>query len=260
MSKTTTTTTTTEVPQCSPHNVKDKESIQFNIDLLMEEYRLGEEIGGKYFSYLYSTMNFTIIMYAAVIAVFQSLFKNYQSSSTYLLIFSYLLPVMTYILGLFYSYNAIAISRQGYFMICIEQDIAKLCAQAGVSRPIHGWNILSKEPPSGCFMLPYGTMLCFYILSPAFFVFFNGLQLEWATMFTTPLEGAIWVIVFPCLFFLIYLIFTIIIVGAMFELRKMYSKKMTLNSAKAKAKPKHQSRNSMISKKNEGVNTSTHSK
>ena len=99
---------------------------QNNLDLLMGEYKLGEEIGGKYFSYMYSCISYTFLFYGTAILVFYYLITNREGNSysiVYFALFYYLLPVSTYVFGLFYAYNAVVISRQGYYMIQIENDI-----------------------------------------------------------------------------------------------------------------------------------------
>lgn len=203
-----------------------------NLDILFEEYKLGEEIGGKYFSYMYSTIHFTLILYGAIIAVFQSVFNHYQTSETYFLIFSYLLPVITYILGLFYAYNSVAISRQGYFMLQIEHDIKEICQSLKMPYPIHCWNSLSKSKKNpNRFILPYGTMLMFYILSPIFFYLFNVFTLCPNVLFPNAcaLFSYSFMYVVPGLFLLFYIIFMILLIISMLRFSQLHSKNIDPN-------------------------------
>ena len=91
-------------------------------------------------------------------------------------------------------------------------------------------------------MLPYGTMLCFYLLSPVLFVLFNILELKWKIMFSTTLWGALGVIVVPTLFCSVYIIFMAILIVAMGRLRRMCSNE--IRSDKEHSDSKKQSKRS----------------
>lgn len=195
-------------------------SVMDNLDMLLTEYRLGEEIGGKYFSYMYSTMNFTFVFYGATLAIFRDLFIDPQSSLLFVLIITYLLPIITYVLGLFYAYNAVAISRQGYFMILIEQDILHLCKRENYQYPLHGWNIWAKRVPSG-FLLPYGTMLMFYIVLPIAMLIFSVVVIDYYAL-SSLLRFILFVALIPACLLTVYLIFMIYLIVHMLYLRAQY--------------------------------------
>ena len=158
--------TETEDISKKPLSDEQRHTLEKNLDMLMIEYQMGESIGGKYFSYLYSCLNFTFIFYGASVAIFHGMTKVSDVDPVVLFwLFKYLLPISTYVLGLFYAYNSIVISRQGYYMISIEQSIISINKRLGFSHNLHGWDLLSKKMPSG-FILPYGSMLMIYYLLP----------------------------------------------------------------------------------------------
>lgn len=207
------------------------DSKQSNLDLLMAEYKLGEEIGGKYFSYMYSCINYTFLFYGAAILVFYNIIahSNGESDSiVYFALFHYLLPISTYVFGLFYAYNAVVISRQGYYMIQIENDIIRLNKEMGFTYLLHGWDRISKNLPSG-FILPYGTMLIFYFVLPvAFYVFGN--TFETYTFFSTPLSASIFIKIVPRICLAVYIVFMAILIICMFKMRKMYNIELNKSS------------------------------
>lgn len=197
---------------------------QSNLDLLMAEYKLGEEIGGKYFSYMYSCINYTFLFYGTAILVFYNIIANHNGKSdsiVYFALFYYLLPISTYVFGLFYAYNAVVISRQGYYMIQIENDIICLNKEMGFTYSLHGWNRISKKQPSG-FILPYGTMLIFYLVLPiAFYIFGN--VFETYAFFSSTLLALIFIIVIPYICLLIYLSFMAYLIICMLKMKRMYN-------------------------------------
>lgn len=210
------------------HTYQQDKSDQNNLDILMEEYKLGEEIGGKYFSYMYSCINYTFLFYGAAILVFYNIITNNSGTTdsiVYFTLFHYLLPISTFVFGLFYAYNAVVISRQGYHMIQIENDIIRLCKRIGFSYPLHGWNRLSKKLPSG-FIFPYGTMLVFYLVLPvAFYIYGN--VFETYDFFSTPLLSLIFVKIIPCIFLVIYFLIMIRLIYWMFRMKKMYNEELS---------------------------------
>ena len=199
--------------------------IMNNLEMLIAEYQFGEEVGGKYFSYMYSILNFTLVFYGAILAIFRDLFVDPQSSVLFVLVITYLLPVVTYILGLFYAYNAVAISRQGYFMIRIESDIIRLNKQFGFKYPLHGWDIFAKNYPSG-FLLPYGTMLMFYIIMPIAMFAFSIIIIDVETLFSL-FNFYLFICIIPAILLLVYLIFMTYLIFCMFVLKRIYTEALT---------------------------------
>ena len=213
--------------KCINKKPNENQSAQNNLNQLMAEYKIGEEIEGKYFSYMYSCINYTFLFYGAAIVVFYNLFNtpnNEKNSMVYFAIFYYLLPISTYIFGLFYAYNAVVICRQGYYMIKIENDIIKLNNEMNFSYPLHGWDRLSKTLPSG-YILPYGTMLMFYLGIPtAFYIWGN--KFVTFDFISTPIISFTLVKIIPLLCLIIYFIFMIYLICCMFKIKGMYKKEL----------------------------------
>lgn len=132
-----------------------------SLELLLEDYKIIVDIGEKYFDRMYSTLNFVILFYGAILA----LIYGTDNSAPMVLIFYYYLPVGTYILGLFYAYNSFAITKQGLYLIKIEKQIKKISRKQYKARCNYlGWNIWAKSKKyNGNYILPYGTSLCFLL-------------------------------------------------------------------------------------------------
>ena len=144
---------------------QERHKSEMNLNMLMEEYKFIEEIGEKYFSYMYSCINYTFLFYGAALTLFQSLLRENSDSLLTVTVFLYLLPVFTYVLGLLYAYNSVAISKQGFFMIRIENDIIELNRRLRFGKYLHGWNILAKKCPVDSFC-PMAQCLSFISLCP----------------------------------------------------------------------------------------------
>jgi len=194
------------------------DTLNRNLDMLMAEYRLGEEIGGKYFSYMYSCINFTFIFYGAALAMLSAPLGDTDANVRQIIhfaLFSYVLPVATYVLGLFYAYNLVAILKQGYFMVKIEKDILELNNRAGFSCQLHAWDTLTLKFPSAT--LAYGTMLAAYFFLPLACLFFT----RYFIYAVFPLPASLICLVktvLPYAFFLIYFLFLLLLLFYMFRL------------------------------------------
>ena len=213
-------------PKCNrgQQSPQQHESKQSNLDLLMAEYKLGEEIGGKYFSYMYSCINYTFLFYGAAILVFYNIITSNTGGSdsiAYFALFYYLLPISTYVFGLFYAYNAVAISRQGYHMVQIENDIIRLSREMEFTYLLHGWDINSRKLPSG-FILPYGTMLIFYLSVPVAFLIFGDIFVTFEFFPSRPLASTFITIVSRA-FLAIYWGFMLYLIICMFKIKKRYN-------------------------------------
>lgn len=144
-----------------------------NISVLMNEYNNGISIGEGYANRTYNILYFTLITYAGVMVLsFQEKILIQQE-----MIYFFFLPVISYILGLFYVYNSFVIMRQSYYMIRLEilirlsfyEENKRVCN-------LQGWNIFSKYY-DGHYILAYGTVLIFYFGLPLF-DFLYGLNLR----------------------------------------------------------------------------------
>lgn len=68
-----------------------------NLDLLLEEHNLGEQIGEKYFSYMYSIIQFTFVYYGGLITVLSSKFRvieTYRETIVYIIFMCILIKAM----------------------------------------------------------------------------------------------------------------------------------------------------------------------
>lgn len=180
-----------------------------SVEVLLEEYKFLANVGEKYFDRMYSTINFTIIFYGAILTLVNR--DNAQSS---MILYQYFLPVGTYILGLFYAYNSYVITRQGYHMIRLEKWIRYYTLNSNNKISFLGWNILSKKYGGG-YILAYGTSLMFFMLAPAF-DFAYGWYVNSYKMFNSLI-----VFIFPIFFYIIYIIFMSIIIYNIFKMYKM---------------------------------------
>lgn len=195
-----------------------------NLDLLLEEHNLGEQVGEKYFSYMYSIIQFTFVFYGGLITVLSSKFRvieTYRETIVYIIVFVYSLPIVTYILGLFYAYNSVAISRQGYYMIITEGQIRKFVKRKRFGFKYCGWNILSKNVKSG-FILPYGTMLMFYFILPVATYFCNIYLVDYSHIEKYLIPSVLFIIIIPVFLLYIYIIFMCILIKAMLNIEKLY--------------------------------------
>ena len=68
-----------------------------SIELLLEEYKIISDIAEKYFDRMYSTINFVLIYYGAILTI---VFNIDNKDEFNVILFTYFLPIGTYILGL----------------------------------------------------------------------------------------------------------------------------------------------------------------
>lgn len=182
-----------------------------SIGLLLEEYKIVVNIGEKYFDRMYATLNFIMLFYGAVL----TLMYNATNSARPELVFGYLLPVGTYILGLFYAYNSFAVTKQGLHCIRIENLIKQYSEEENHRRSFIGWNILAKSRKySGNYILPYGTSLIFFIFAPVFdlIMVLEESSLQAIVDFAKSNFENYIICIFPIVFYCIYLLFMIVII------------------------------------------------
>ena len=182
-----------------------------SIELLLEEYKIVVNIGEKYFDRMYATLNFVMLFYGAVLTLMYST----DNSASPGFVFGYLLPVGTYILGLFYAYNSFVITRQGFHCIRIENLLKKYSKEENHRCSFVGWNIMVKSNKySGNYILPYGTSLIFFIFAPVFDLSMALRELSIQTILdylTRSFDNFI-ICILPVIFYILYLIFTITII------------------------------------------------
>lgn len=190
-----------------------------NLEILFAEYELIEGIAEKYFSYMYLCINFTFVFYGAAIAIFHRALDMENGPIITFVVFLYLLPISTYVLGLFYAYNAVAISKVGLFMIKIENDLAVLCQRLHYIKHLHYWNTFAREYPGGN-VVAYGTMLAFYIGLPIASIAFGNASVDFSAL--GEIESVTFFIdVLPWYFFIVYVSLMSILIYQMYFFLKL---------------------------------------
>lgn len=182
------------------------------LSLALEEYKLTVSICEKFYDRMYNILYFTIVYYGAIaaLAFTQSPEGSYIQSAFYSL-----LPAVTYVLGLFYAYNAYSIAKAGLDMLHIETDIQKLAAEIpsekkkASPKAFQGW-ILRTRPKRG-HDLAYGTALAFFLLAPLLYYLAVFGQYGIPQNFFAVLSG---------LCYLIYLLFSAVIIKQLLEVQK----------------------------------------
>lgn len=134
-----------------------------NYELLLEEYKIGKQVGDCYFRNMYSTVSFTLVMYGVILAASYKVEGDLEW-----FIFTFFLPVATYILGLFYAYNSLVITKHSFYFIYLE-NLIKLSFYEKEKQEckFQGWDVFAKKYGGG-YILTYGTVLSFYVFLPIF--------------------------------------------------------------------------------------------
>lgn len=146
------------------------DKVKYNIDLLQKDYTLFEDRAKQYFNHLYSIIQFTLVFYGGIFALISSLYQNItdtidKTRLTFVFLTLYVLPVISYILGLLYFYNLSVLYRIARQQIKIENKITDLAKALGTDFVISRWCRDTKLKITGA-MIPYGAMLLFYIVVP----------------------------------------------------------------------------------------------
>lgn len=210
-----------------------------NVNILLEEYKNGIEIGEGYANRSYNIIYFSFILYGTVIALSVNVQKEYLLQLIYL----YLLPISTYIVGLLYMYNSFVLMRQGYYMIRIEMLIKlNFYKENNTECYFQGWNILSKLFGGG-YILAYGTALIFFITLPIFDFICGFCARNWKLIGNISNIKILNVIlnILPYIMFLIYVLFALIIIKTtfkMYNIMKNNSIAYEINNIIFNAKPK----------------------
>ena len=191
-------------------------------DFALKEYQMIDAKANTYFSYLYLIMGFTFAFFGAILSIFKdSLFPISDQSNyyTFILVVLYLLPVVTYVLGLFFAYNSVAIYKAGLYLVKLEKRIRKFQSSNHIKSHLRmmPWNIEAKDRKSK-FILPYGTMLMLYILLPTTILAFSFYEFHFIKL--TRLISVIVVYFLPITFNLTYLVFMVLLIKSMFDYKK----------------------------------------
>lgn len=172
------------------------------LELALEECKMAENTSSRYFGYLYTGINITLVFWSTLLVfVFrENIQPLYFQISTF-----YLLPLITYILGLMYCYNSCVLAKLGVFQIERELTLKQLNLKCNGSRSYSGWVTFAKKHDGG-FILAYGTILALYILFPVF-CFFIGIINNDSTVHFQYTDNYIWDTCFSYLPFMFYAIY-----------------------------------------------------
>jgi len=186
-----------------------KDDIKSNIDLLMTDYRLLEDKANFYFGYLSNIMNFTFILFAAILTVVGGYIKFTSENIWVLTLISlYVLPVCCYVFGLFYVQIVLMLYRLGAKKYTLEQNIKALSDKLGYTKLIIMWDGLAKATNTSTgAKLPYGTMTMFYILVPLACCILFNIWLSSVNAFAN-LNFIIFTVI-PAICYLVYISFTV---------------------------------------------------
>lgn len=183
-----------------------------SIELLLEEYKIVAEISEKYFDRMYSTINFVLIYYGTILTIVFTMNDKYEFNIS---LFTYFLPVGTYILGLLYVYNSLVLARIGLHSIELEKLIRTYGKYENRQICFWGWNIRSKvKKYNGHFILSYGTVLMFFILAPIcdFFIAYEMNGNSWYMNYFAIKLLNISINIGQFVFYIIYILFMLIII------------------------------------------------
>lgn len=183
-----------------------------SIELLLEEYKIISDIAEKYFDRMYSTINFVLIYYGAILTI---VFNIDNKDEFNVILFTYFLPIGTYILGLLYMYNSLVLARAGLHCVELEKLINAYGTLENNRKCFGGWNIRAKSKKyNGHFILSYGTVLMFFILAPIcdFFVAYEINDGRWFITYTDIKLLNAGTILGQFIFYMIYITFMLIVI------------------------------------------------
>lgn len=181
------------------------------LDVLIQDYQLVANINEKCFDRLYSTISFLIVFYSAVIVFGAS--NQVQTSNFQAIIFLYVLPISTYLLGLFYCLNLFGVLRSTLYLTKLENKIHN-CNII----PAEAWNWCNFcTKYSGKRVLTYGTGIMAFLLSPLAFHI-------WAFFTIHPpcnsCRQKVFFCFIPSICYLIYMVFSLIIISSMIKIKE----------------------------------------
>lgn len=175
------------------------------LDFLMKNYSIAENRAQQYFTYMYNIMNFTFVYFAALFALIHYMNPSKEQNKMIIkIIMCYLLPIVFYILGLFYTYNSLALYKVGNDKMKLEYQIILIAKANHFKNSISLWDVSAKTS-SIAYIVTYGTMLAFYIFIPPTSIFIYSYYIESFICVLMSLK-------LPVLFELIFLVFEFIII------------------------------------------------
>lgn len=195
----------------------------------MQERAIQNEAAARCFNYMYSIIGFTFTLYCSIVAIFQDKLMNALNNQyIFLFLLGYALPIATYVLGLFYAYNAVAIYKFGYYSILLDAEIINLLKLTSKQRHIFRWGQSSIGEKSSPLIFAYGTMLMFYILLPPSMIVCVAFTLSGTVVLNRHFD-IFFINIFPILFFAIYFMFMLAMIKRMLYFRskvKMHKNKL----------------------------------
>ena len=199
-----------------------------NPELMIRDYQLVMETGEKCFNRMYSTLNFLIIYYGAV------LYVGLQSAMLpdRLLIFLYALPFPTYLLGLFYCYNLVSLMRSTLYLTRLENAMHAV-PDGPMPADVFRWSDFCNRHSSRR-TLVYGTGLMAFVLAPIILFVWtcNVIGLQVSGMLET-----LGFIVFPLSAYAAFLLFTGLILWKAWPIYKEIKSLSRSEEAPAAAAP-----------------------
>lgn len=132
-----------------------------NREDIIREFDLEAQRSDNYFSLMYKIIQFTFVAVAATLGFAISLIGDANKTKGLCFIGTYAIPLIIYVFGTMYAYNAYAIAISGKR----AQKLHDLIYKNGSADIIVKEYILSNK---GLVIISYGVTLAFYIFIPLF--------------------------------------------------------------------------------------------
>ncbi len=185
------------------------------MDLIISEYDDANRRADKYFDFMYKTVQ---IFFAAIMTIIVFALKDTEGLM-YQLLLLLIIPIIIYVFGLFYCYNNYAISKLSFFQKICEYKIKILSNLINGMNAYLGWTYFVAKKKDA-FILPYGTLLAFFIVLPIGCILLSFFDLKSEVfLMLWPVEAikqALLILSTVC--YLIYIIFLCVII---YQLNKM---------------------------------------
>lgn len=188
------------------------------LKLLIDQYNGSVKDTSKYFDYMYRTVGFFITGITAIMVY--AIGSAYGFAYQFVFIFA--IPILTYIFGLFYCYNALAILKCNYY-----EKVAEVQIKAIWFLKYHNLMFFSRteyyELNRRGYLITYGTLLMLFIVFPAVCIWLGYNHLYKVLLFPfTTLNDPYLIISLLC--YCIYMVFIVILISAIMDLRKKINK------------------------------------
>jgi hypothetical protein len=199
------------------------ELLEKQIGIILEEYKISCNGTDKYFDYLYRTIQFFLM---ALAAIFVYSLKE-AAGFAYEFLFMLIVPMIGYIFGLFYCYNGYSIAKHALFQKECEEKIKILTKIAYRNNGFRGWTHFVTQKRDG-FLLPYGTLLMFFVLMPAACIFLSFQDIRAVPFAFTfripPTFSSVPLLILSVAFYAVFLVFMAVIIAQTWSLLKKVEK------------------------------------